>query len=365
MSHSHSHSHDNGGGCPHHQPEQPPQQIGYMQGVGSIDELQAAMKQERQQQQDREDQIRQASQRNAKLQRIVEVWMQRKPFEGESAVKFQVPAGCCCHSCDALLADRSSSIAAIVCHPWGPMGGSMHDPQVISVVDTLGRRGGLTTLRFNFRPGGLSWMSAADLRAAWAFLQSLDSPPDKLLLVGYSYGALVAADVAADLSPDLAALVLLAPPLGARFMLPGMWCRDVTARVRGGSARAPVLLLVGGADPFCSKERFTEFAKGFDSACTWRIMHDRLRAGHHVRVHHVNVYQYLDEYFDPWLFSTFGGPIDALGRCDGKAFAQATAGAAAGAAGDGAREENDDEEEDEERQFGASLQEHGRLLRAV
>ena len=68
-------------------------------------------------------------------------------------------------------------------------------------------------------------------------------------------------------------------------------------------------------------------------------------------MHHVNVYQYLEGYLDPWLRSTFGVPIDALGRCDGKALATAQAEAQTEDEEDGAAEEAEGEK--------------GRLLRAV
>ncbi len=257
------------------------------------------------------------------------------PAEGETPVTFQTANSCLGNKLRrGMLADRSSTLAAIVLHPWGMMGGSMNDPHVVHICDTLGRRGGLTTLRFNFRRSLCSWLgrnypAAEEVRAAWRFLRSLDSPPTRLLLVGYSYGSLVAADVAPSLGDDLSSVVLVSPPLGyERQLYAG---REVIPPLQRG-LRAPALFLVGAHDSFCPEEQFVKMSEGFSDAersVTSVVVRDH--SGSHLegccshggcskeaKVLHHNIYKYLDRHIVPWLYSTYGLPLDTLHKSDGE-----------------------------------------------
>ena len=142
------------------------------------------------------------------LQQKIAVERDRRVYAEEVMVKFPVgPCGCsscysgCCCSCSVggMLMDRGTALAVIVCHPWGPLGGSMFDPNVQTLCNLLGGDGaGLTTLRFNFRTGlGTGASSVADVRTACSFLLSrVGRRPQRILLVGYSYGASVVASAA-------------------------------------------------------------------------------------------------------------------------------------------------------------------------
>ena len=182
----------------------------------------------------------------------------RGAADGETAVTFPPVneanrATTCCNDVHGLLADRSTGLAAVVCHPWGPLGGCLNDVCVSTVVSMLGGVG-LTTLRLNFRPGsgiGRGHAPAQDVRGACAFLRSLEEPPRKIVLIGYSYGSLVVADVA-DAIDDVAAFAMIAPPLGAASAL--FLFRDVTSRAAASSK--PKLALIGEADQFCTRRRF-------------------------------------------------------------------------------------------------------------
>ena len=72
---------------------------------------------------------------------------------GEVPVRFSPDGGG--RQCEGLLADRSSKLAVVVCHPWHVIGGSLYDPTVSAVIEACARSG-LTTLRFNFRSDALS-----------------------------------------------------------------------------------------------------------------------------------------------------------------------------------------------------------------
>jgi hypothetical protein len=161
-------------------------------------------------------------------------------------------------ACHGLLADRGTSLAVVVCHPWGPLGGSLWDVVVEEVVELFGAQAGLTTLRFNFRSGvGSGASSAEDVRGACALLLGLRTPPSRLLLVGYSYGSLVVASVADDI-PEVVALALISPPLYWAWAL--FMCNQRSLLARARQSGAAKLLLLGEKDNFCSVSQFQRFA---------------------------------------------------------------------------------------------------------
>jgi alpha/beta superfamily hydrolase len=129
------------------------------------------------------------------------------------------------------------SLSAVVLHPHPQYGGDMDNHVVVALCRTLAETGA-TTLRFNFRGAGMS-QGAFDGRAeahdAIAAVECVRSrlPDAPLVLAGYSFGAGVAAAVAAEVAP--AGLVLVSPP---PQMLP--------ARLRPG---ASTLIVTGARDP--------------------------------------------------------------------------------------------------------------------
>lgn len=135
-----------------------------------------------------------------------------------------------------------SGLAAVVLHPHPQYGGDMDNHVVLALCRTLGDVGA-GTLRFNFRGAGRSEGSfdgghgeAHDAIAACEYVRSRHAGA-LLVLAGYSFGAGVAAAVAADVKPD--ALVLVSPPAQ---MMP--------KRLAPGAA----LLLAGGRDPIAPPE---------------------------------------------------------------------------------------------------------------
>lgn len=254
----------------------------------------------------------------------------RGAADGEVAVTFPPMSEAhrstsCINDVHGLLADRSTGLAAVVCHPWGPLGGCLNDPCVSTVVSMLGGVG-LTTLRLNFR----SWSSigrgnapAEDVRGACAFLRSLEAPPRKIVLIGYSYGSLVVADVA-DAIDDVAAFAMLAPPLGAASAL--FLYRDVTSRAAASSK--PKLAIIGDADQFCTRRRFEAFAATLREPRDSHVLSDPSApaaccdtgCGHDHRpvIHHFNLHPHLELVLAPWLAATFGMPFAKLAASSGR-----------------------------------------------
>lgn len=94
--------------------------------------------------------------------------------------------------------------AAVLCHPHPRHGGTM-DNAVVRAAEAAFRAHGYTTLAFNFRGAGKSEGAFGggvderqDVLGAIAHLaERLGAPPATLALAGYSFGAGVAAHVAA------------------------------------------------------------------------------------------------------------------------------------------------------------------------
>jgi alpha/beta superfamily hydrolase len=107
---------------------------------------------------------------------------------------------------------------AAICHPHPLYGGDMDNPVVVRLAEVFGELG-LATIRFNFRGVGQSTGAHGDgvdeqhdVEAARVHLASVVSAGSALVLAGYSFGAAVVGDVAVK-HPDLAGVVLVAPPL--------------------------------------------------------------------------------------------------------------------------------------------------------
>lgn len=118
---------------------------------------------------------------------------------------------------EGALREGDGDLLALVLHPHPQYGGDMHNHVVTAVCGALAESGA-TTLRFNFRGTGRSEGAfdsgrgeADNARAAVAAMRAL-RPDARLLLAGYSFGAMIAAAVATDVRAD--ALVLISPPLG-------------------------------------------------------------------------------------------------------------------------------------------------------
>lgn len=127
---------------------------------------------------------------------------------------------------------------AVIAPPHPLHGGSMDSPVVAELSWALSR-GGMATLRFDWRGVGASAGrpsgDAEDARAdyAAALEQLAESVSGRLVAAGYSFGAAAAVRASAS-SPRVRALVLVAPP-------PAMLDRDVLA------ARPREVLIVAGA----------------------------------------------------------------------------------------------------------------------
>jgi hypothetical protein len=145
----------------------------------------------------------------------------------------------------ALPEDRAGGV--VIAHPHPLYGGDMDNPVVVRVAEVCGERR-LATLRFNFRGVGRSTGGhddgrgeQTDVQAALDHLASVLGGAAPIALAGYSFGASMAAAVAARRG-DLAGLLLVAPPLAVAGL-------DRFPRL--GAASGPILVVGAGADTYC------------------------------------------------------------------------------------------------------------------
>ncbi len=115
------------------------------------------------------------------------------------------------------LPDETPAAAAVICHPGAQYGGDMDNHVVMAICEALTERG-YAALRFNMQGVGGSQgemdmaSGAGDARAALEYVRTLsEADTDSIGLIGYSLGAVAAANAATD---SLAALALVSPPLG-------------------------------------------------------------------------------------------------------------------------------------------------------
>src|SRR5690348_3756218 len=161
-----------------------------------------------------------------------------------------------------------TTIGVVVCHPHPRYGGDMDSHVVVGAADAC-RRVGLATLRFNFRgvgDSGGAWDEGrgeqVDVRAAIAYLREQLATPGRVALAGYSFGAAMAALVAAS-GESLAGLALIAPPLVAPS-----WRSPGRPRTDGS-----IVVVAGDRDAYCPREALTELGRALPDAKVVVIPH--------------------------------------------------------------------------------------------
>ncbi len=143
------------------------------------------------------------------------------------------------------LPDATPAPAVVVCHPHPLHGGDMDNNVVVAACEALGAAG-VAAFRFNFRGTGGSEGAhdegdgeRDDLRAALRFVAQLSEvDASRLGVAGYSFGAMVASEVA---SSELRGLALISPPLQFSDMRVGWGC--------------PAIMLAGDEDSIAPGDR--------------------------------------------------------------------------------------------------------------
>lgn len=148
-----------------------------------------------------------------------------------------------------LIADIASgpspTVAAVIAHPHPMYGGDRHNHVVDSLWRSIAAQGGVA-VRFDFRGAGSSGGRHDSGRAERLdVLAALDHVTKRhghldVWLVGYSFGAIIAADIDDE---RVAGWVLIAPP----FNTPG----DLESVPNCGISDRPTLILTPQHDEFC------------------------------------------------------------------------------------------------------------------
>jgi alpha/beta superfamily hydrolase len=169
----------------------------------------------------------------------------------EEALTIRVPDGPALEARLAPLANPKGGF--VVCHPHPLYGGDMDNPVVIRVAE-VAQATGYATLRFNFRGAGASEGvhdkgrgEQEDVRAAMAALATDLPAGSRVGVMGYSFGAAMAARASRPSVPE-APLGLIAPPLG-------MYDFDFLQTSPGR-----LLLVAGTADSYCPVEALHRLA---------------------------------------------------------------------------------------------------------
>lgn len=153
------------------------------------------------------------------------------------------------------ISNKHSPIAVVISHPYGPLGGNMMNNVVWAMTQHLSRFG-FTTLRFNFRgvapsTGRTSWTGAGekeDMRAVCEYaLTQLESPPQKLLIIGYSHGSVVGSALGGEM-PQVHAYAAIAYPFSVAFAL--TLFRQGGYFTSAAKGEKPKLFVMGSQDQF-------------------------------------------------------------------------------------------------------------------
>jgi uncharacterized protein len=167
-----------------------------------------------------------------------------------------------------LLANMGSKLAVICTHPWGPLGGNLHN-NVVSAVVLYFQKINVTTLRFDFSGAQFSRgiLHVAQVDEAAKYLLALpETPPQYILLIGYSYGSLISASASASISQAIGS-ISIAPPFSVKHWLL-MFHSNFHMRQAQKRTTLPRLLILGTKDNFTAEAAFNRIIETFPPSTT-------------------------------------------------------------------------------------------------
>lgn len=157
------------------------------------------------------------------------------------------------------VADLRSKVAVIVTHPWGPLGGNLHNNVVVATTLYF-QRLGITTCRFDFAGSqiGFGYNQVAQLKEIADNLLNGDfsesTPPKSIILIGYSYGSLITTSASAEI-PECIAAISISPPFGVQMWLLMFASQNHLQKAAEGPPM-PRLFVLGDCDNFTSEKTF-------------------------------------------------------------------------------------------------------------
>lgn len=216
-----------------------------------------------------------------------------KVFAMPSEQEIQLPNS----KAPGLFSQQESNLAVVLTHPWGPLGGNLHNNVVVNGARYF-QKLGISTLRFDFVGWQLSWgnYQAQQVEEAAKFLMD-NSSATKILLVGYSYGSLLAASASANI-PECVGVVSIAPPWAVKH-----WLLLFHSNHHVGQAASredlPKLFLIGDHDNFTTLQVFEKTLEQFPTdSTTSKVL---ANSDHFFRRREPEVFQMIGE----WLLQIF------------------------------------------------------------
>lgn len=148
---------------------------------------------------------------------MVEPVHEHKPFPDVSdQFLLSGPVGALEVNTDVPESDVARDVTALVCHPLGEEGGTLHN-KVNQIMERSFREMGARTVRFNFRGCGSSEGEydsgigeTDDLLRVYRWVREV-RPDDEIWLGGYGFGAYVAARGSSEIPASH--LVIVSPPM--------------------------------------------------------------------------------------------------------------------------------------------------------
>lgn len=161
--------------------------------------------------------------------------------------------------------DTPQPLGVVVCHPHPLYGGTMAHPVVRAVYKAF-VGAGFPALRFNFRGVGRSKGDHAngegereDVLAVCKHFLHGPGRPDKILIVGYSFGAAVGGSIINELS-EIHGFVAISYPF---VMIPQF--------IPSSQSTKPKFFLTGDADDFTPISMFHKAVAGFPAPTDIRV----------------------------------------------------------------------------------------------
>ncbi|SAL96903.1 hypothetical protein [Absidia glauca] len=173
-----------------------------------------------------------------------------------------------------------SAPAIVIAHPYGPLGGNMHNNVVIALQKSLMNKG-YTTASFNFRgcgksTGRTSWTGIPeqkDYQAVIDYLLERSDNDDKgfpaishLLVCGYSYGSMIAASIRESRVPT--SYLLISYPLRVAWALSTTkmsyfrsMLNELMTAPTNNEPHPALLLIFGDQDQFTSMHAYQSWVK--------------------------------------------------------------------------------------------------------
>lgn len=165
------------------------------------------------------------------------------------------------------LVHHGGSKAAVLCHPHPIYGGNMWNNVIEAAASALWDLD-WSTLRFNFRGVGRSQGRTGegqeeplDVMAAFEMVErTLNIPPSRSILVGYSFGAWVGLRALREMA-SVMGWVAISPPIAA-------WDFTFVGALKGRR-----IIISGDRDQFCPLDRLSQWVESLEGPKDIAIIH--------------------------------------------------------------------------------------------